>query len=71
MRDTELGELLYKIKKESQHLPIFPGRLQPSIFGTTKLNFCVRNGNRWILGVIGTGFEYAESTSLFTYSLFL
>ena len=32
-------------------LPIFPGRRQPSIFGTTELNFCVRNGNRWTLCV--------------------
>ena len=34
------------------HLPIFPGRHQPSIFGTTELNFCVRYGNRWTLSVI-------------------
>ena len=46
-------------KEKSRHLPIFPGRLQPRIFGTTKLNFCVRNGNRWNLGVIGTGYECA------------
>ena len=31
--------------------PIFPGRLQPSIFGTAKLNFRVRNGNGWTLCV--------------------
>ena len=36
------------------HLPIFPGRHQPSIFGTTELNFCVRDGNRWTLSVINT-----------------
>ena len=41
--------------RESRRLPIFPGRLQPSIFGTTELNYCVRNGNRWVLCVIGTG----------------
>ena len=35
-------------------LPIFPGRRQPSIFGTTELNFCVRNGTRWTLCVNGT-----------------
>ena len=56
-------------KEKSRHLPIFPGRLQPSIFGTTKLNFCVRNGNRWILGVIGTGCESAVSISALAYSL--
>ena len=49
------------IKEKCRHLPIFPGRLQPSIFGTTKLNFCVRNGNRWNLGVIGTGFEVTRN----------
>ena len=27
--------------------PIFPVRLQTSIFGTAKLNFRVRNGNGW------------------------
>ena len=42
-------------KEKSRHLPIFPGRLQPSIFGTTELNYCVRNGNRWDLIVISTG----------------
>ena len=38
------------------HHPIFPGRFQPSIFGTGELNFCVRNGNRWTLTAIGTNF---------------
>lgn len=36
-------------------LPIFTGRFQPTIFGTTELNFCVRDGNRWNLSVIATG----------------
>ena len=40
----------------SWHLPIFPGRHQPSIFGTTELNFCVRYGNRWTLSVINTNY---------------
>ena len=35
-------------------LPIFPARLQASIVGTTELNFCVRNGNRWTLCVNNT-----------------
>ena len=35
-------------------LPIFPGRLQPSIVGADELNFCVRNGNRWTLTAIST-----------------
>ena len=41
---------------ECWHLPIFPGRRQPSIFGTTELNFCVRDGNRWTLSVIDTNY---------------
>ena len=31
----------------SWQCPIFPGRFQPSIFGDEKLNFCVRDENRW------------------------
>ena len=34
--------------------PIFPSRLQRSIFGTAQLNFRVRNGNGWTLCVNGT-----------------
>ncbi len=44
------------------HLPIFPGRRQPSIVGTTELNFCVRNGNRWTLCVIDTNFFSGRMT---------
>ena len=36
--------------------PIFPGRFQPSIFGTGELNFRVRNGYGWTLAVIFTNF---------------
>ena len=36
--------------------PIFPGRFQPSIFGTDELNFRVRNGNGWTLAAIGTNY---------------
>ena len=35
--------------------PIFPGRCQPSIVGAERLNFCVRNGNRWDPLAIITG----------------
>ena len=45
----------YKIHK-CWRFPIFPGRHQPSIFGTTELNFCVRDGNRCTLSVINTNF---------------
>ncbi len=47
---------LIKTKKEamSWQRPIFPGRFQPSIFGTDELNFRVRNGYGWTLAVIFT-----------------
>ena len=49
----------------SRHLPIFTGRVQPTIFGTSELNFCVRNGNRWGLTVIDTGRpEYINQLAL-------
>ena len=35
--------------QKCQRLAIFPARLQASIFASTELNFCVRNGNRWTL----------------------
>ena len=35
-------------------LPIFPARLQASIFGRSELNFRVRNGNGWTLAVRST-----------------
>ncbi len=35
-------------------LPIFPGRLQPSIVGRSELNFRVRDGNGWTLTLINT-----------------
>ena len=46
-------------------LPIVPGRRQPSIFGTSELNFRVRNGNGWTLTVINTNY-----LSLFYFSSF-
>ena len=48
------------------HLPIFPGRFQPSIFGTNELNYRVRNGNGWTLIVINTNYSPA-SLSLTTF----
>ena len=40
---------------------IVPARLQASIVTTAKLNFCVRNGNRWTLCVWITDFVSALS----------
>ena len=40
---------------EIRQRPILPVGLPTSTFGASKLNFCVRNGNRWILTAIITG----------------
>ena len=56
----------YEYKKRSHSLewllsmlalPIFPGRLQPSIVGRSELNFRVRDGNGWTLALISTNYE--------------
>jgi hypothetical protein len=39
-------------------LPIFPGRLQPSIVSRSELNFRVRDGNGWTLALISTNFLF-------------
>ncbi len=40
---------------EIRQLPILPSGVPLSTFGNVELNFCVRNGNRWILYFIITG----------------
>ena len=45
-------------------LPIFPARLQASIFGRSELNFRVRNGNGWTLALINTNFNFLRFVSL-------
>ena len=47
-------------------LPIFPGRLQPSIVGRSELNFRVRDGNGWTLALINTNYCncYAQIQSI-------
>ena len=50
-------------------LPIFPGRLQPSIVGRSELNFRVRDGNGWTLALISTNFVDTSSVSLFAVSI--
>ena len=37
--------------------PTLPGRFQPSTISVLRLNFCVRDGNRWIPQAIVTGKE--------------
>ena len=40
---------------EIRRRPTLPGRFQPSTFSVLRLNFCVRDGNRWIPQAIVTG----------------
>ena len=42
---------------------IFPDSFPPSIFSTAELNFCVRNGNRWILSVIDPDYGVGDDLS--------
>ena len=44
----------FPVRALCRHRPIFPGRRQPSIVGTSELNFRVRDGNGWTLSVINT-----------------
>ena len=61
----QLLVILYNAKKKGTllgafsvlALPIFPGRLQPSIVGRSELNFRVRDGNGWTLALISTNYE--------------
>ena len=50
-RNIKLGIHIQMYPYECWLRPIFPVRLQTSIFGTAKLNFRVRNGNGWTLCV--------------------
>ena len=43
-----------------QQQPIFPDRLQSSIFGASELNFCVRYENRWDLTANVTAMVYIK-----------
>ena len=55
-------------------IPIVPERRHSSIVGTTELNFCVRNGNRWTLCVNLTNYSlqlcFTEPQSLHPSEMF-
>ena len=53
-RNKKALRFLSELFCSSRRLPIFTSRFQLTIFGTSELNFCVRNGNRWDLTVIDT-----------------
>ena len=49
---------------EIRRRPTLPGRFQPSTISVLRLNFCVRDGNRWIPQAIVTGKERGSCLSL-------
>ena len=51
-------------------LPIFPGRLQPSIVSRNELNCRVRNGNGWTLALISTNCHPEHSGKQTNYKVF-
>ncbi len=52
-----------------QQRPIFPNRVQLSIFGASELNYCVRNGNRWDLTANVTAMVYIREKVSRTYQI--
>ena len=48
-----------------QQQPIFPDRLQSSIFGASELNYCVRYENRWDLTANVTAMVYIGSLRVY------
>ena len=48
--------------------PIFPDRLQSSIFGAGELNFRVRDGNGWTLAAINTNYSVCCLTGQLQYN---
>ena len=49
---------------EIRRRPTLPGRFKPSTISVLRLNFCVRDGNRWIPQAIVTGKEQGSRLSL-------
>ena len=53
---TQKREPLFRMTLgEIRRRPPLPGRFQPSTISVLRLNFCVRDGNRWIPQAIVTG----------------
>ena len=76
-RDGAEGLPNYVEQKQNPHdfrhrgfvlaLPIFPGRLQPSIVGRSELNFRVRDGNGWTLALISTNLSAQQCSVMPTH----
>ena len=49
-------ETPFFLNKKKPALTNFPRSRRPSIVGAKELNCCVRNGNRWNLFAINTGY---------------
>ena len=50
----------WMISRGIRRRPTLPGRFQPSTISVLRLNFCVRDGNRWIPQAIVTGNSLCE-----------
>ena len=53
-KDNGMIKVITGIRRCGKSFPIFTSRFQLTILGTSELNYCVRNGNRWDLTVIVT-----------------
>ena len=51
----EKEDILANVLRGIRRRPTLPGRFQPSTISVLRLNFCVRDGNRWIPQAIVTG----------------
>ena len=51
----EKGDIHTNVPFGIRRRPTLPGRFQPSTISVLRLNFCVRDGNRWIPQAIVTG----------------
>ena len=55
-----------------RRLPTLPGRCHPSTIGDEELNYCVRDGNRWVLFAIATVLAISHLLKMkYTYSLWV
>ena len=54
-----------------QQQPIFPDRLQSSIFGASELNFCVRDENRWDLTANVTAMVYIGFLRVYRFLVYI
>ena len=68
-RAQKNGPRITRVVIEKWRWPILPVSVPTSTFGARKLNFCVRNGNRWVLSAIITAMAIYKALRLHTYKL--